>query len=95
MARTSVVDSATSQFFINLVDNDFLDFKAPTPRTYGYCVFGKVVSGMEVVDAIAATPTDRNDRPTAPQIMKTVTVDTFGVDYPEPKKLPDPFARFR
>ena len=59
MARTSVVDSATCQFFINLVDNDFLDFKAPTPQFYGYCVFGKVVSGMEVVDAIAAVETGR------------------------------------
>jgi len=57
MARTSVVDSATSQFFINLVDNDFLDFKAPTPQHYGYCVFGKVTEGMEVVDAIAQVPT--------------------------------------
>ncbi len=59
MARTNVVDSATCQFFINLVDNDFLDFKAPTPQHYGYCVFGKVVSGMEVVDAIAAVETGR------------------------------------
>lgn len=57
MARTSVVDSATSQFFINLTDNDFLNFRAPTPQFYGYCVFGKVVSGMEVVDAIAEAPT--------------------------------------
>ena len=57
MARTMVVDSATSQFFINLVDNDFLDFKAPIPQYYGYCVFGKVVSGMEVVDAIAQVAT--------------------------------------
>ena len=59
MARTSVVDSATSQFFINLVDNDFLDFRAPTQQHYGYCVFGKVVSGMEVVDAIAKVATGR------------------------------------
>ena len=59
MARTGVVDSATCQFFINLVDNDFLDFKAPTPQHYGYCVFGKVVSGMEAVDAIAAVETGR------------------------------------
>lgn len=59
MARTSVVDSATSQFFINLVDNDFLDFRAPTPQHYGYCVFGKVVSGMDVVDKIAAVATGR------------------------------------
>ena len=59
MARTSVVDSATSQFFINLVDNDFLDFRAPTPQHYGYCVFGKVVSGMDVVDRIAGVATGR------------------------------------
>ena len=59
MARTSVVDSATSQFFINLVDNDFLDFRAPTPQHYGYCVFGKVIEGMDVVDAIAQVPTGR------------------------------------
>ncbi len=57
MARTQVVDSATSQFFINLVDNDFLNFKAPTPQHYGYCVFGRVVDGMEVVDAIAEVET--------------------------------------
>ena len=57
MARTSVVDSATAQFFINLVDNDFLDFKAPTPQHFGYCVFGEVVEGMDVVDQIAAVKT--------------------------------------
>ena len=57
MARTNIVDSATSQFFINHVDNDFLDFKAPTPQHFGYCVFGEVVEGMDVVDAIAAVPT--------------------------------------
>ncbi len=57
MARTMVVDSATSQFFINLVDNDFLDFSAPTPQGYGYAVFGKVVDGMEVVDRIAKVRT--------------------------------------
>ncbi len=57
MARTMVVDSATCQFFINLVDNDFLDYKAPMPQLFGYCVFGKVTEGMEVVDAIAAVKT--------------------------------------
>ena len=57
MARTSVVDSATSQFFINVVDNDFLNFRAPTPQHFGYCVFGEVVSGMEAVDRIAAVRT--------------------------------------
>ena len=57
MARTSVVDSATSQFFINLVDNDFLDFTNPTPRGFGYAVFGCVTDGMDVVDAIAKVKT--------------------------------------
>ncbi|MBP5511275.1 MAG: peptidyl-prolyl cis-trans isomerase [Kiritimatiellae bacterium] len=57
MARTMVVDSATCQFFINLVDNGFLNFRAKTPREYGYCVFGKVTEGMEVVDAIAKVAT--------------------------------------
>ncbi len=54
MARTSVVDSATSQFFINLRDNDFLNHGS---RDFGYAVFGRVIEGMEVVDAIAALPT--------------------------------------
>jgi cyclophilin family peptidyl-prolyl cis-trans isomerase len=54
MARTMVVDSATSQFFINLRDNDFLDHGS---RDFGYAVFGKVTDGMDVVDAIAAVPT--------------------------------------
>ena len=57
MARTMVVDSATSQFFINLVDNDFLNFRAPTPQYYGYAVFGKVTDGMDVVDRIAKVKT--------------------------------------
>ena len=57
MARTMVVDSATSQFFINLVDNGFLDFSSPTPQGFGYAVFGKVSSGMDVVDAIAKVKT--------------------------------------
>lgn len=57
MARTMVVDSATSQFFINLVDNEFLDFRGPDPRTYGYAVFGKVTDGMDVVDKIAKVKT--------------------------------------
>jgi peptidyl-prolyl cis-trans isomerase B (cyclophilin B) len=52
MARTMIVDSATSQFFINLVDNAFLDFSSPTPQGFGYAVFGKVVDGMNVVDSI-------------------------------------------
>ena len=56
-ARTQVVDSATSQFFINLVDNDFLNFRAPTPQYFGYCVFGKVVEGMDVVNKIKSVAT--------------------------------------
>jgi cyclophilin family peptidyl-prolyl cis-trans isomerase len=57
MARTSVVDSATSQFFINCKDNSFLDHRDTTPRGYGYAVFGKVVKGMDVVRKIEKTPT--------------------------------------
>ena len=57
MARTGVVDSATCQFFINLVDNAFLDHKDDTPEGFGYAIFGKVVEGMNVVDAISAAPT--------------------------------------
>jgi cyclophilin family peptidyl-prolyl cis-trans isomerase len=57
MARTMDPNSATSQFFINLVDNAFLDFTAPTTRGYGYAVFGRVLDGMEVVDAIAKVRT--------------------------------------
>ena len=57
MARTAIVDSATSQFFINLVDNSFLDFKAKTDAGWGYCVFGKVIDGMDVVDKIAKVKT--------------------------------------
>lgn len=57
MARTGEIHSASSQFFINLVDNDFLNHTDETPRGFGYCVFGKVVEGMDVVDAIAKVAT--------------------------------------
>ena len=57
MARTSDPHSATSQFFINLVDNDFLNYTAENPSGWGYCVFGKVVDGMTVVDRIKGVPT--------------------------------------
>jgi len=57
MARTNAVHSATSQFFINLKDNDFLDHRSPTPRGFGYTVFGKVTEGMETVDAIRKVKT--------------------------------------
>jgi peptidyl-prolyl cis-trans isomerase B (cyclophilin B) len=59
MARTSDPHSATAQFFINVTDNDFLNFKAPTAQGWGYAVFGKVVAGQAVVDAIKALPTTR------------------------------------
>jgi len=57
MARTNNPHSATAQFFINTVDNDFLDHRSPTPRGWGYAVFGKVIAGMEVVDRIQRLPT--------------------------------------
>ena len=57
MARTGDPHSATAQFFINVVDNDFLNFKSPNGNGWGYCVFGKVVEGTEVVDAIKAVKT--------------------------------------
>ena len=57
MARTSVVDSATSQFFINLADNDFLNHKSSNPSQFGYCAFGEVVEGLDVVDAISKVKT--------------------------------------
>jgi peptidyl-prolyl cis-trans isomerase A (cyclophilin A) len=59
MARTGVVDSATAQFFINAVNNDFLNHVDETPRGFGYAVFGKVIEGMDVVDRIRAVPTGR------------------------------------
>lgn len=60
MARTNVPDSATAQFFINTVDNDFLDFRSPTPQGWGYAVFGKVVAGTDVVDQIENVATSRS-----------------------------------
>jgi peptidyl-prolyl cis-trans isomerase B (cyclophilin B) len=57
MARTSDPHSATAQFFINVADNAFLDYKGPSPQGWGYCVFGKVVEGTDVVDRIKAVPT--------------------------------------
>ena len=80
MARTMVVDSATSQFFINLVDNDFLDFRSPTPQGFGYAVFGAVTAGMDVVDAIAKVKTGsigpHQNVPETPVVIKKVTVET-------------------
>ena len=78
MARTMVPDSATSQFFITLVDNGFLDFTAPTQSGYGYAVFGKVTDGMEVVDRIAKVRTGfsgpHQNVPEEPVVIRKVTV---------------------
>jgi cyclophilin family peptidyl-prolyl cis-trans isomerase len=60
MARTSEPHSASSQFFINLVDNDFLNYRSSTPAGFGYCVFGKVVEGMDVVSAIGKVKTAKS-----------------------------------
>ncbi len=76
MARTMVVDSATSQFFINLKDNAFLNHRNRTPQGFGYCVFGKVVDGMDVVDAIAKVRTGNvaghQDVPLEPVVIKSI-----------------------
>ena len=78
MARAMHPDSAGSQFFIMHKDAPHLDGS--------YAAFGKVIEGMENVDKIAKTRTDYSDRPLEKQVIKSVTVDTFGVDYPEPEK---------
>ena len=76
MARTNVPDSATAQFFINVKDNTFLDFRDPSPQGIGYAVFGKVISGMDVVDKIKAVRTTMKngmgDVPEQAVIMKSV-----------------------
>jgi peptidyl-prolyl cis-trans isomerase A (cyclophilin A) len=76
MARTPVVDSATSQFFINLVDNAFLNHSDNSPRGFGYCAFGKVTDGMDVVDKIGAVATENvgghEDVPTKPIIIISI-----------------------
>jgi peptidyl-prolyl cis-trans isomerase A (cyclophilin A) len=71
LARTGVVDSATSQFFINHKDNDFLNHGG---RDYGYAVFGKVTKGMDTVDAIARVRTKSGDVPVNPVIIKKIYV---------------------
>ncbi len=78
MARTGDPDSATSQFFINHKDNDFLNYTGPSPDKIGYAVFGKVTEGMDVVDAIAAVKTTRkghyDDVPAEPVEILSVSV---------------------
>ena len=79
MARSMMPNSAGSQFFIMHQDAPHLDG--------AYAAFGKVIEGQEVVNKIAETATDYSDRPLEDQVMKTVTVETFGVDYPEPETM--------
>lgn len=79
MARSMAPDSAGSQFFIMHKNAPHLDGS--------YAAFGKVIEGMDAVNKIAETATDCSDRPLEDQRIKTVTVETFGVDYPEPEKL--------
>lgn len=78
MARTSDPNSATSQFFINVIDNVFLDHKAKTPQGWGYAVFGKVVDGFEVMDKIVQVPTGQcgphSDVPNDPVVIEKATV---------------------
>ena len=86
MARSQSPNSAGSQFFIMHEDAKHLDKQ--------YAAFGKVTSGMEVVDAIAKVRTNNMDRPLEEQKIASITVDTHGENYPEPNKLPDPYGRF-
>ena len=79
MARAQHPDSAGSQFFIMHANAPHLDGQ--------YAAFGKLIEGEDVLDSIASVDTDWNDRPRKPQVMKTVTVETFGVDYDEPETL--------
>ena len=79
MARSQAYNSAGSQFFIMHENSPFLDGQ--------YAAFGKVTEGQDVVNAIAEGPTDYNDKPLEEQRMKKVTVETFGVTYPEPEKF--------
>lgn len=78
MARSMMPDSAGSQFFIMHKNAPHLDGS--------YAAFGKIIEGMDVVNKIAETPTDYSDRPLEEQKIAAVTVETFGVDYPEPEK---------
>ncbi len=79
MARAMHPDSAGSQFFIMHKDAPHLDGS--------YAAFGKITDGMDVVNRIAEVATDYSDRPMQPQVMKKVTVETFGVEYPEPETI--------
>lgn len=78
MARTMAPNSAGSQFFVMHENSPHLDGQ--------YAAFGKLTEGFDVLEAIAAVRTDYNDKPRTPQVIRKVTVETFGVEYPEPEK---------
>ena len=86
MARSSNPNSAGSQFFLMHQDAPHLDKQ--------YAAFGKVTEGLDVVDAIASVKVDMNDRPLTEQKIQSIRVDTQNIEYPEPKKLRDPYGRF-
>ena len=86
MARSSSPNSAGSQFFLMHQDSPHLDRQ--------YAAFGEVTQGLDVIDAIAGVRVDENDRPLEDQKIASIRVDTLGIDYPEPKKLRDPYGRF-
>jgi cyclophilin family peptidyl-prolyl cis-trans isomerase len=77
MARTQVVDSATSQFFINLKDNEFLDHRNKSPQGYGYAVFGRVVEGMDVVDQIGKARTQKKSAMFADLPVESVVIKSI------------------
>lgn len=79
MARSMMPNSAGSQFFIMHKNSPHLDG--------AYAAFGKIIEGMDIVNKIAETPTDYNDRPLDPQVMASLSVETFGITYPEPEKM--------
>ena len=83
MARAQHPDSAGSQFFIMHADAPHLDGQ--------YAAFGKVTEGLDIIDKIASVNTDYSDKPLTPQVIKSMTVDTFGIDYNEPEKVEDLF----
>ena len=86
MARSQSPNSAGSQFFLMHENSPHLDGQ--------YAAFGKVTSGLEMIDAIASVKTNFQDRPLEEQKIASITVDTHGETYPEPNKLPDPYGRF-
>ena len=90
MARTNAPHSATAQFFINVVDNDALNFREPTPSGYGYAVFGKVVKGMDVVNKIVNVPTGNSgphqNVPLTPVVLEDVAPAAAAADKAAPSK---------